>query len=1435
MSGCRSSIPVVASFGALITSAVWAANPVAVWEGFTDEASLTKGAYSWVKSANTTISAGVVTIGDDGGLSLVTPEGSLMRTDRKVTIVMDVESIPASEVVVYDLTVNGAHVSLSANDTTLRQRWNLNGTDYGTLSDFDRSTKHRLAYTFEGRSGVGSTTFVDGVQVMNNTALQSSTGELTELIIGNYNKTSNFATGMRVSKIALFDAKLSAMDVADYFFPSEQTTLSYTEDVSVSQILTDMDGALKATVTIADGKTISVDTAVPSDKALDLSSLYGTITLDVAEGLTFTASKLACTNVVKTGKGAIVFTRDGGYRGCTIADGSASTTTGSGYGAYSAGSDMDGLSTITVGPTATLDVSGSRNSCYIIVSNGGTITNTGDDIPTGNRQTTKLVLNADTVVSGNLWGLRATGGKPSRLETNGHKLIVRMNANKDFILYDCTVTGGGILSLESGSLAPGSNTSIDLSDVEGVGTGTVLVEWAEGVATPTLAGISVVRADGYAVSVDTSVRQIKLVGNVAAIGGTEYPTLAAAVAAATAGDTITLLANCGGAVELTKDVVLSCVLDVDVSAVISGTGALTKAGSGTLTLSGENTFSGAVTVSEGVLKRGHNTAFGDAANRVTVSAGATLDMNNFTNREYPVTLAGAGAEGRPYALTTSSGSLQGNNILLSDDATIGAAGAFNLGKDSVGATITLDGHTLSYVGTITAKNINYGGEGRVKIVSGRYTAYQWNNNGANATLEICAGATYASAVDSDSRCTFRNVINNGTIAMNETRLLRATGTYTGTGTVNNLVLANGATNLVASTAGFMATGRFVQEGDLTVDLSALQVGEGAEVTVVTAPAETAYKVLQVSIVGAEGLWVGSATAGVLKALQVPALATVDGVGYTSVAAAFAAAADGKTVSLLYFSSEPIVVTGNVTVEAAEGAALSGTITGTGSITIPEGVTLVYYQNAAAIEPTVKGAGTLVVTGALGNALPGVAGLNAATWTGTLHLKDMTGKTGMNFAALGNTNSTIRISGVSGWMASAQEIAAEVVLANEGAAYGLNIHDGSSGDANVSTFAKLSGDGKLLADGGSTAGFVIKDGSAFSGAIEASSKTITFGTQKKAGLNKIIVEAGMSATIGEGAAWSASQGIQVDGTLFVEGTTTYDNFTPQAATHGTVGSQVTGAGEVVYVGALPTDAATAGYTNEAWTGSVTIKDFGELDSRGGIPNSGHVRASFPGKAEVESWQNANSRITFKGVKAWVNSGVTYDINLVLEDQLGAADEVIYAWHNDSGGSSSTTVFTKLSGTGTFYDNASCAHVMKFGDCSDFSGAFHVTGKRICIGAEATVPANGGISVASGQSIVAAGQTWRALAGVSLASGAEILYAGGPLTLAADTALTATGTIGVGLKGEVEMGNEMPVLAWNEKPTDVTWEKGETIPSKYFLRATTPALCLRKLLPLVITVR
>lgn len=522
-----------------------------------------------------------------------------------------------------------------------------------------------------------------------------------------------------------------------------------------------------------------------------------------------------------------------------------------------------------------------------------------------------------------------------------------------------------------------------------------------------------------------------------------------------------------------------------------------------------------------------------------------------------------------------------------------------------------------------------------------------------------------------------------------------------------------------------------------------------------------------------------------------------------------------------------VITGAVTID--EVVSVAG-LTGTGSITIPADATL---TSTGAVVPTVSGAGTLVVSGVTGTVLPTVAGLTANAWTGTLWLKGMTGKTGMNFANLGNAGSTIKISGVSGWMANAQTVTATVELANEDYAYGLNIHDGSSGDQYVSTFNKLAGNGKLLADGGSTAGFLIKDWSSFTGSVTASNKTITFGTEKKSGLNKIVINEGAEVTIAEGATWTANGGIQVDGTLVVAGTTTYNNFTPQTATHGTVGSQVRGAGEVVYLGALPADAATAMYTNEvAWTGTVTLKNFGELDSRTGISNTGHVRATLPGKTDVESWQNVNSRIKFKGVKAWTPNNVVYDINLVLEDQVGANDETIYAWHNDSGGSGNTTTFAKLSGSGTFYDNAACQHILKFTDASDFTGAITIQGKRVCLGTSTTTPAVGGIQVSS--AIAAAGQNWTAPGGVTLEDGSSIVYRGGTLTTSVNPTLAGTVTVGLGTDVTIpEAGAK--VLAWTTKPTGVTFTKAKSLPEKSRLVAKGDGLYLSTIMPFIIHIQ
>ena len=53
---------------------------------------------------------------------------------------------------------------------------------------------------------------------------------------------------------------------------------------------------------------------------------------------------------------------------------------------------------------------------------------------------------------------------------------------------------------------------------------------------------------------------------------------------------------------------------------------LSKLGSGTLTVSGANTYTGATTVSAGVLRVSNSTALGTAAGGVTVSNGAVLEL-----------------------------------------------------------------------------------------------------------------------------------------------------------------------------------------------------------------------------------------------------------------------------------------------------------------------------------------------------------------------------------------------------------------------------------------------------------------------------------------------------------------------------------------------------------------------------------------------------------------------------------------------------------------------------------------------------------------------------------------------------------------------------------------------------------------------------------------
>ncbi|WP_370624457.1 autotransporter-associated beta strand repeat-containing protein, partial [Polynucleobacter sp. AM-26B4] len=166
--------------------------------------------------------------------------------------------------------------------------------------------------------------------------------------------------------------------------------------------------------------------------------------------------------------------------------------------------------------------------------------------------------------------------------------------------------------------------------------------------------------------------------------------------------------------------------------IATSTGTLTKSGAGTLTLSGANSYTGATTISNGVLRAANSTALGTVAGGVTVASGAALELiGGITIGDEALTLNNTGISGAGSLRNISGNNTYGGLITLSTNAV-------RINSDS--GTLTLNKSTAA----ITASNINltFGGSGDVTVSTAITTGSGTLTKDGSGTLTLSGNSSY---------------------------------------------------------------------------------------------------------------------------------------------------------------------------------------------------------------------------------------------------------------------------------------------------------------------------------------------------------------------------------------------------------------------------------------------------------------------------------------------------------------------------------------------------------------------------------------------------------------------------------------------------------------------------------------------------------------------
>ena len=196
---------------------------------------------------------------------------------------------------------------------------------------------------------------------------------------------------------------------------------------------------------------------------------------------------------------------------------------------------------------------------------------------------------------------------------------------------------------------------------------------------------------------------------------------------------------------------------------ISGTGTIEKLGAGTVTLGGNSSFTGAVTLTEGIIASAHSNSLGDIAGSTTVAAGATLDVFTGGFGDEPIFIQGEGVGGLGAIIsTTFAGNIDGlQHLTLVGDTTVGGPSRWDLrgfGSTLAGNykfTKISNNHVSIVYTTVTVKDI---------VVNGGLLSFEYGtavDNSNPGTITVNGGTLGFGSFGNPVSCSKPIVLNGG--------------------------------------------------------------------------------------------------------------------------------------------------------------------------------------------------------------------------------------------------------------------------------------------------------------------------------------------------------------------------------------------------------------------------------------------------------------------------------------------------------------------------------------------------------------------------------------------------------------------------------------------------------------------------------------------------